>query len=390
MPKFSASFSTTSWLARNLVVEAIRRRGPVEIVQYDTMARDPAAVLRQLAEFVGEPAGDMDFLTSESATIAPTHTVGGNPVRMTSGAITIEPDEEWRSEIEPRDRVVATAIALPLLGRYGLPLRSATRRAHEPDHDGAERRAGLPALPTLTTNAWLRFDSIRKSLRVAQPSTVLEIGAGEGGLGSWLSRHYTYTGVELDDQSRAAAESRIAANGHGEIKAQLADVTRRDFDIVCAFEVLEHIADDEGALRQWRDYLHPSGWLLLSVPAHEEDFGAADELVGHYRRYERDMLSRRLTDAGFEVVRFNSYGAGLGHALQQVRNRLARRALSRRGVEGDTPEERTSGSGRLFQPSGVVAAVACATFAAPARLAQAPFAGGDLGTGYVVLARRSE
>jgi cyclopropane fatty-acyl-phospholipid synthase-like methyltransferase len=227
-------------------------------------------------------------------------------------------------------------------------------------------------------------------LRIAQPSTVLEIGAGEGGLGSWLSRHYTYTGVELDDQSRAAAEARIAANGHGEIKGHLTDVTRHDFDLVCAFEVLEHIADDAEALRQWRDYLRPSGWLLLSVPAHPEDFGAADELVGHYRRYEHDMLSERLTDAGFEVVRVNSYGAGLGHALQQVRNRLARRALARRGAEGDTPEERTSGSGRLFQPTGVATAVACATVAAPARLAQAPFAGGDLGTGYVVLARRTE
>ena len=103
MPKFSASYSTTSWLARNLVVEAIRRRGPVEVVQYDAIARDPAAVLRRLADFVGEPAGAMEFLTSETATIAPTHSVGGNPIRMTSGAITIEPDEEWRTGIAPRD-----------------------------------------------------------------------------------------------------------------------------------------------------------------------------------------------------------------------------------------------------------------------------------------------
>ncbi len=388
MPKFSASFSTTSWLARNLVVEAIGRRSPVEVVQYDAIARDPAAVLRQLADFVGEPAGDLAFLTSETATIAPTHSVGGNPVRMTSGAITIEPDEEWRRGIEPRDRLVATAIALPLLGRYGLPVRSGAGSAREQAPD--DRNPGLPALPTLTTNAWLRFDSIRRALRIAQPNTLLEIGAGEGGLGSWLSRHYRYTGVELDDRSRSAAEARIASNGHGEIKADIADVQDHGFDLVCAFEVLEHIADDAAALRQWRDYLRPSGWLLLSVPAHPEDFGAADELVGHYRRYERDGLDRLLRDAGFEVVRLDSYGAGLGHALQRVRNRLARRVLARRGEEGDTPEERTSGSGRFFQPSGVATAVACATIAAPARLAQAPFAGGDLGTGYVVLARRSE
>ena len=59
-------------------------------------------------------------------------------------------------------------------------------------------------------------------------------------------------------------------------------------------------------------------------------------------------------------------------------------------TEGDTPEERSSGSGRLFQPKGKAAAVAFATVAAPARLVQAPFARTDVGTGYVVLARRSE
>ena len=249
--------------------------------------------------------------------------------------------------------------------------------------------ASRPALPTLTTNAWLRFDSIRKGLDTAQPRTVLEMGAGEGALGSWLARQYTYTGVELDDRSRSAAETRLAATGKGEIHARLADVTGRDFDLVCAFEVLEHIADDDQALRDWRDYLRPDGWLLISVPAHQEDFGAADELVGHYRRYERDTLRSQLEKAGFEVVRLDSYGAGLGHGLQRVRNVLAARVLARRGEEGDTPEARTSGSGRLFQPGQTATALAFATVAAPARLAQAPFAGTDLGTGYVALARRS-
>ena len=55
---------------------------------------------------------------------------------------------------------------------------------------------------------------------------------------------------------------------------------------MCAFEVLEHIDDDALALKQWREYLRPSGWLLLSVPAHQDQYGAADELVGHYRRYD--------------------------------------------------------------------------------------------------------
>jgi len=386
MPRFSASYTTTSWLARNLVTEAVGRRLPVEVVQYDDLARDPAAVVRRLAEFVGEPAGDLEFLTSETATIAPSHTVGGNPMRMTSVAIRIAPDYEWRVSIAPRDRFIATAIALPLLHRYHLPVRRGAP-AGSPAPDA--RRANLHTLPTLTTNAWLRFDAIKHGLRTARPATVLEIGAGEGGLGSWLAARFDYTGVELDEQSRAAAAARIAADGRGEVYPSLDAVDHDDFDIACAFEVLEHIADDELALKQWHDHIRPDGWLLLSVPAHADHFGAADELVGHYRRYERDALRRQLDDAGFEVVRFSSYGAGLGHVLQRVRNTLAQRRLAQQRQEGDTPEERSSGSGRLFQPKRVAAAVACATVAAPARLVQAPFAGTDVGTGYVVLARRA-
>jgi SAM-dependent methyltransferase len=372
MPKFSAAFSTTSWLARNLVVEVIGRRRAVEVVQYDDMARDPAGVLRQLAAFVGEPAGDLEFLTSDSATIAPTHSVGGNPVRMKSGAISITPDEEWRGDIAPRDRAVGTAIALPLLHRYGLPVRSSDTTR-----------------PTLTTNAWLRFDTIRRDLRTAKPKTVLEVGAGEGGLGSWLASNFTYTGVEPDARSRAAASARLIA-GRGRIVEQLEDVGDQQFDAVCAFEVLEHIGEDQKALEQWREYLRPSGWLLLSVPAHQDDYGAADELVGHYRRYEQSTLTDLLDHAGFEVVRLSSYGAGLGQVLQRARNTVAKRVAAKTVTAADTPEERSSGSGRFMQPKQKAAAVAFAAIAAPGRLAQRPFASTNIGTGYVVLARRSE
>ena len=124
LPRFGAAFSTTSWLARNVIVEMLRRRRPSITVSYDELARDPAKVLRELADLMAEPAGDLRFLTSDAATLVPTHSVGGNPVRMISGAVVIEPDEEWRHGISARDRWVSTALALPLLHRYGFPLRA--------------------------------------------------------------------------------------------------------------------------------------------------------------------------------------------------------------------------------------------------------------------------
>jgi SAM-dependent methyltransferase len=394
MPKFSASYSTLSWTARNLVVEAIRRRGPVPTIQYDEIARDPAAVLRRLADFVGEPAGDMEFLTSAHATLAPTHSVGGNPVRMTSGAITIEPDEEWRHAISGRDRTVGTLLALPLLRRYGLPVRSASSAAasspapSDPAPAPAPAPGGGHGLPTLTTNAWLRFDAIRHNLRIAAPSTVLEIGAGEGGIGAWLASRFDYRGVEPDADSRATARARIEAAGRGEMVGDLDDLDGQRFDLACAFEVLEHIEDDVHALEQWREFIQPAGWLLLSVPAHQDRFSPRDELVGHYRRYERDGLTERLEATGFSVVRFSSYGAGLGNALERLRDIMARRA-GRQVTESGSAEERSEGSGRYLQPKKRIAGLVYASVAAPGRLLQTPFARTDIGTGYVVLARRS-
>jgi Sulfotransferase family len=132
LPRFSAAFSTASWMARNLVVEILTRRHAAITVRYDALARDPATVLRQLADLVDEPANDLGFLTSETASLVPTHSVGGNPVRMISGEVSIEPDDEWRRGISWRDRLVTTLLAMPLLRRYGFDVRSSERASEYP------------------------------------------------------------------------------------------------------------------------------------------------------------------------------------------------------------------------------------------------------------------
>jgi SAM-dependent methyltransferase len=246
------------------------------------------------------------------------------------------------------------------------------------------RVSGIANLPFLPPNAWLRFDAVRSALRIARPGTVLEMGTGEGGLGSWLARHYDYTGFEPDATSRATADDRLQAAGRGRVIGDRSEISAQRFDMVCAFEVLEHIDDDVGALDEWAAFLRPEGWLLLSVPAHAAQYGPFDERAGHIRRYERAELTGRLEKAAYRVVRFRSYGAGLGTVLQYGRNLLARRDAG-----SPTVEERTSASGRYFQPHAKSVAFACATLAAPFRLAQVPFAGTDIGTGYVVLARRT-
>ncbi len=156
------------------------------------------------------------------------------------------------------------------------------------------------------------------------------------------------------------------------------------FDVVCAFEVLEHLEDDAAALANWKRHIGPGGWLLLSVPAGRNRFGPADAKAGHFRRYDRTDLADLVARAGYVEVEILSYGFPLGYALEAVRNLYARRATRRE--EG--MEDRTAASGRWLQPpegSGRV----LQGLSAPFRRAQRPFARTNLGTGLVARARRA-
>jgi SAM-dependent methyltransferase len=160
-----------------------------------------------------------------------------------------------------------------------------------------------------------------------------------------------YVGVEPDAQSCAVARERVERRGGTVIQGTDADVEPgRTFDLVCAFEVLEHIEDDRGALRAWAARVGSGGHLLLSVPAGADRFGPMDELVGHFRRYDEGHLARVVRDAGLTVESCTFYGWPLTYALEGVRNRLDARKLDR--SRDHAPEELSAASGRTFQPSG--------------------------------------
>ena len=240
-------------------------------------------------------------------------------------------------------------------------------------------------LPPLTLQGWLRFDAVERLLAgVDGVSTVLEIGAGVGALGSMLARRYRYLGLEPDAASYQLARPRIeAAGGRIERIAYSELAGDETFDLVCAFEVLEHLPDDAAALAAWRELLRPGGRLLISVPAGLRRFGASDKLVGHVRRYERPGLVELLVRSGFRDPDVRGYGFPLGNVLKPVRDQLAARRLRTTGDSG------TSLSGRWLQPSNERARLTWAA-ALPFRYLQRPFAETDLGTGLVALAAREE
>ena len=249
--------------------------------------------------------------------------------------------------------------------------------------------SGMNELPPLTVMARLRQPFIDRALRRVAPRLILEVGAGQGATGARLARHGSYVGVEPDLASAAVAASRLAHIDGAQFRMGGIERIGADevFDLLCAFEVIEHIDDDLGALREWLRHLSDEGHVLISVPAHMRRFGASDAAVGHFRRYDAIDLDRLFDSLGFEIVERRAYGAIGGHVLESVRNAI----IARRGGNVDASAnvaEKTAGSGRLFQPKSRMAGVVTAAVAAPMRLAQAPFSSGQFGVGWVVLARR--
>jgi SAM-dependent methyltransferase len=242
-------------------------------------------------------------------------------------------------------------------------------------------------LPPLSPNGWLRWEVVSRLLPPGRLD-VLEMGCGQGGFGARLAQRYHYLGVEPDAVSCTVARARVAAaGGGGEVRQGDESVVAADelFDLVVAFEVIEHIEDDAGALAAWTSHLRPGGWLLLSTPAWQKRFGPADEMVGHFRRYDPPVLRSRLAGAGLTDVELVHFGAPLGYVLEAGRNAVGKRRLAA-PESAASMAERSEASGRTLQPSTSWTATAARLGTLPFRKLQNAFPG--TGPGLVARARK--
>lgn len=80
------------------------------------------------------------------------------------------------------------------------------------------------------------------------------------------------------------------------------------FDLACALDIIEHVDDDEGALRELSRVTKPGGTLVISTPLHPSLWTAFDSFVGHKRRYEPSILIAKLAQHGIVVERSAVFG----------------------------------------------------------------------------------
>ena len=145
---------------------------------------------------------------------------------------------------------------------------------------------------------------------------IADVGCGTGGMLPVLARHGRVTGV---DESPLAREY-CRRNGFTDVQSPAEwQAAGERFDLVTAFDVIEHVEDDVAFLRSLRDHLVPGGRLLATVPAYPFLWSTFDEMNHHYRRYTERTLKRSLAASGLSVVRCTHMNAFLFPALAGAR-----------------------------------------------------------------------
>ncbi len=123
---------------------------------------------------------------------------------------------------------------------------------------------------------------------------MLEIGPGLRPTAPVATSHF------VDSSTHALAQ--LAARG-GTVAEAGGSLPFPDdhFGLVFAFEILEHVEDDEGLLAEIVRVLEPGGQFVMSVPVHTSKWSPLDEACGHVRRYDPSELLGKVKDAGFHV-----------------------------------------------------------------------------------------
>jgi SAM-dependent methyltransferase len=165
---------------------------------------------------------------------------------------------------------------------------------------------------------------------------VLEIGCGTGSVLLALRTAFpqlTLAGSELLPRGLQFARQRLGSNVVLlQMDARLIPAIE-EFDVIGAFDVLEHITEDEQVIAQIFAALKPGGGTIIAVPQHPWLWSPADESACHQRRYVRGELEAKLQRAGFRILHSTSFNSLLLPLMIASRITMTLKARSGAGLD---------------------------------------------------------
>ncbi len=142
------------------------------------------------------------------------------------------------------------------------------------------------------------IDMLLVSIKGKHDQKILDIGAGTGDDIACLNKH---GGVYALDVDQLALDMIDASMVIEKKLGSACDIPYESgsFDVVVAFDVLEHVADDSLMVDEILRVLKPNGFFIFTVPAFNCLYSSHDRTLGHYRRYNKTMI-RELLDKKME------------------------------------------------------------------------------------------
>lgn len=177
-----------------------------------------------------------------------------------------------------------------------------------------ENNFGENTLENMNQAVWYNQWTLSKFTRFLT-GDILEVGCGIGNFTKSLIKYGQVRAVDIDNNYLKQTNEIVgdtAQVGFGDIEKGSYFFKDKKFNTIVCLNVLEHINNDSKALINLYKLLKNGGYLILLVPSHPKLFGSIDKMIGHFRRYTKDDISKKLKEANFsimEIKRLNFLGA---------------------------------------------------------------------------------
>lgn len=173
---------------------------------------------------------------------------------------------------------------------------------------------GQDTLESMSQAVWYNQWTLKKFLPYLR-GEILEVGCGIGNFTLSLTECGAVWAIDISREYIKETKRLIgnkAQIGFGDIERGKYFFGSQKFDSIVCLNILEHIKDDNLAINNLFKLLKNEGTLILLVPAHQFLYGEIDKAIGHFRRYTKLEIIKKLQTAGFMILkqrRINFLGA---------------------------------------------------------------------------------